>query len=151
MRFAGERERPRPGARCDQEVAGLYRLVSCCQTAWTQKPCLGLKRDDAGFLKRSQAGGRNRVGKAALEAHQGGPVKGRRPAYPESPHSAVTCRKIGRTDEHLLRIAPAKRAGPAEGKVIHDRDAPPPLAGSGMLLREPPAPEPITTRSTRWI
>src|SRR5262249_17889630 len=65
------------------------------------------------------------IGEAALERDQAAPINLRVARNTMAAHAGLRVDRLSPTDQHLLWIAAAQCASPAEGTVINQRDRPP--------------------------
>jgi hypothetical protein len=134
--FSWDAEGGMPRAGGDDHMAAVVDLVTYAEARRTHELCPPVHGQYPGIAKACFGGGGNLVGEGPFEAHHVGPGDRRRRTREPLPlHTPRPVDKLGDADKHLLRIAPALRAGAAEGTGVHDGDAPSRLAaGVGDAL-----------------
>lgn len=123
---SGEPERCRPRSGCDQDVLGFQSISTVnFDRVGCREPCRGVKGVDPLFPITLFLSGRNWTGEGSLKGDEFAPGDPRVLSNDAAPrHSPDVVHDLGTSDQHLLGIAAAKRAGAAEGTVINYGDLP---------------------------
>ena len=124
VRFAGDVERSRRGARRDHDVPRRKLTAANREAVLRDELCFAVQSLDPRLLERRFAARRHWIGKAALECHERRPVDECLARHSVTLHAALPRHDVGSSDEYLLRIAATIATGAAIGLVVHYCHAP---------------------------
>src|SRR5258708_33001853 len=121
MLFAGDAERYRTSAGRDQNVLAVQDGSIDIDSVAADEACQAMERVDAPLGIAALLLLRYGMGERPLEGHQRRPIDAHIPFAAAAVHAPCEIDDLGATEQHLLGVAAAQRAGAAEPTGGEDR------------------------------